>query len=83
MSNVIEFSGKSNSSAVATPKQLLEAAIKQIDAGKLAGSKALVIILDEHDELYHIQMRQSGMKWSEVVALVAAAERVALNQMGF
>lgn len=68
---LIEFAHFSDNSKSWTPKQMLEEAVNRVSPGGNCENvkKAIVIYLDD-DKVYNTAYNQSGMKVSEVVALL-------------
>jgi hypothetical protein len=44
-------------------------------------TKVIVVMVDEHDEMYHIKSRPSQMKTSEGVALLELAKHAEIHSM--
>lgn len=65
-----------------TPAQMLQATIEEIESGRVEANKGLVILLNDERDAYDTFVRNSGMRMSEGVALMRAAEVLLMHQMG-
>ena len=72
MSNVVSMADRTNDSRFLTVEQMLESASKDYAEGELHGKYAILLVLDRgpHNDAFDIGFRASGLKKSEIVALL-------------
>jgi hypothetical protein len=70
--NTIDLAEAADDNRFTTARQMLEAAIKEIDEGKIPNAKAVLIVLDKGPtgEDYNVFTRIAGLQYSAAVALL-------------
>ena len=80
--NVINMAASSKSGKRWSPEQMLDEVKKDLKIGNL-GDKMLCISLDTIDGRYGVGYHQSGMKASEMLALLEVAKSLIIKDMGY
>jgi len=80
MKKVSYLSERLNDGTLQTPRQMLDAAIESLPGYY---NKAVLILLNDDEGEYDVRFYQSGMRMSEILALLRVSEQIFLGEMGF
>jgi len=82
---ITKIADKTQSSLSQSPEQIFQEAIDLLGdkAAFKNGKKALVLMLDDTKENFSISYLNSGMKGSEVIALLDCAKSLFKEDMGY
>ena len=80
MSKVVYLSERQNDGTLQTPRQMLDEAIESLPEHY---NKAVLVLLNDDDGAYDVGFYQSGMRMSEILALLRVSEQIFLGEMGY
>lgn len=66
-----------------SPKEMMLDAVADIDAGKIAPTRAMVIVLNDQDGTYQLNWYASGARCSDMISMCEVTKALLLTQMGF
>lgn len=80
---IIKLAERTNLCRYNNPEQMLTRAVEAIKEGETEGSKAVLLILNDSEESYEVEIRLSNITLPEQVALLEAVKMSCLRDMGF
>jgi hypothetical protein len=83
MGKIVSLAEKSGSALHWSPEEMLEKALDDVRGGQRKANKAIVVFLDDTEGRYHIGYNQSGMRLSELVALLEVVQADAIRDIGY
>lgn len=83
MTNIVHLSNKTGECKYCTPETLLLDELQDIRDGKHEDEQCLVLWLDKKKDGFRISFNNSGMKCSEIVAVLEVMKVRCLAIMGF
>ena len=57
-----------------SPGEMVEEAARLLEKGEIKATKAIIVFLDDEDEIYKMEWLTSRLKRSEVIALLECAK---------
>lgn len=74
---------RENDNTLLSPKEMMLDVVADIDAGKLAPTKAIVITLDDADGSYALNWHTCNARCSDMIAMAEVMKAMLLSQMGY